>query len=188
MLIASVTTPNGVKLKKPSDGSTPRAHDVFDDDVGRGRDQGHHAADHHGHTQRHQQSFAFVSGIRGAHPVFRRRLFFTGSPVRQRGAEGLPDISWFHRDGSQMSDDDWKSRLGKSVARLLNGLGHPRASTRADDGSPTIRSCCASTLTMSRGNSFFLLESSGRYGFRSSTPRRSPAAGRIGTPSTRAPK
>jgi isoamylase len=34
-----------------------------------------------------------VSAIRAQHPVFRRRGFFDGMPVRRRGAEGLPDIT-----------------------------------------------------------------------------------------------
>jgi isoamylase len=71
-----------------------------------------------------------VSGIRGAHPVFRRRLFFTGLPVRRRGPEGLPDISWFHPDGSEMSDQDWESKFDKSVAVYLNGLGIPDLDAR----------------------------------------------------------
>jgi glycogen operon protein len=57
--------------------------------------------------------------------VFRRRRFFNGLPVRQRGAEGLPDISWFRPDGSEMSDEDWESGFGRSVAVYLNGLGIP---------------------------------------------------------------
>ena len=72
----------------------------------------------------------FVSGLRAAHPVFRRRLFFTGLPVRHRGAEGLPDISWFHPDGLEMSDGDWESRLGRSVAVYINGLGIPGLDAR----------------------------------------------------------
>ena len=66
-----------------------------------------------------------VSALRAAHPVFRRRRFFNGLPVRRRGAEGLPDISWFRPDGSEMSDEDWESGFGRSVAVYLNGLGIP---------------------------------------------------------------
>jgi isoamylase len=66
-----------------------------------------------------------VSALRAAHPVFRRRRFFNGLPVRRRGAEGLPDISWFRPDGSEMSDDDWEAGFGKSVSVYLNGLGIP---------------------------------------------------------------
>jgi glycogen operon protein len=71
-----------------------------------------------------------VTAIRAEHPVFRRRRFFTGAPVRVRGSEGLPDISWFRHDGSEMSDEDWDSGFGKSVAVFLNGLGVPGTDSR----------------------------------------------------------
>jgi isoamylase len=71
-----------------------------------------------------------VSALRAAHPVFRRRRFFTGLPVRRRGAEGQLDISWFRPDGSEMTDDDWGSGFGKSVAVYLNGLGIPDLDAR----------------------------------------------------------
>jgi glycogen operon protein len=71
-----------------------------------------------------------VSALRAAHPVFRRRRFFQGVPVRRRGTEGLPDISWFRPDGSEMSDEDWDSGFGKSVAVYLNGLGIPDLDAR----------------------------------------------------------
>jgi glycogen operon protein len=66
-----------------------------------------------------------VSGLRAAHPVFRRRRFFTGGPVRARGSAGVPDIAWFAPDGSEMSDEDWDSGFGKSVTVFLNGQGIP---------------------------------------------------------------
>jgi len=71
-----------------------------------------------------------VSALRAAHPVFRRRRFFDGLPVRRRGAEGMPDISWFQPDGSEMSDEDWDSGFGKSVAVYLNGQGIPDLDAR----------------------------------------------------------
>ena len=66
-----------------------------------------------------------VSALRAAHPVFRRRRFFSGRPVRQRGGAGLPDIAWFAPDGSEMSDEDWETAFAKSVAVYLNGQGIP---------------------------------------------------------------
>jgi isoamylase len=78
-----------------------------------------------------------VSALRAAHPVFRRRRFFDGLPVRIRGSERLPDISWFAPDGSEMSDEDWGSGFGKSVSVYLNGQGIPdldqRGSRVTDD-------------------------------------------------------
>ncbi|MGX9788963.1 glycogen debranching protein GlgX [Mycobacterium sp. MMS18-G62] len=66
-----------------------------------------------------------VSALRAAHPVFRRRRFFSGRPVRQRGGDGLPDIAWFAPDGSEMSDEDWETAFAKSVGVYLNGQGIP---------------------------------------------------------------
>jgi glycogen operon protein len=66
-----------------------------------------------------------VSALRAAHPVFRRRRFFSGRPVRRRGGVGLPDIAWFAPDGSEMSDEDWESGFAKSIAVYLNGQGIP---------------------------------------------------------------
>jgi isoamylase len=71
-----------------------------------------------------------VAALRAAHPVFRRRRFFNGLPVRRRGTDGQPDISWFRPDGSEMSDDDWGSGFGKSVAVYLNGQGIPELDAR----------------------------------------------------------
>ena len=66
-----------------------------------------------------------VSALRAAHPVFRRRRFFRGRPVRQREGGGLPDIEWFAPDGSEMTEEDWETGFAKSVAVYLNGQGIP---------------------------------------------------------------
>jgi glycogen operon protein len=66
-----------------------------------------------------------VSALRAAHPVFRRRRFFSGRPVRQREGGALPDIAWFAPDGSEMTEEDWESGFAKSVAVYLNGHGIP---------------------------------------------------------------
>jgi glycogen operon protein len=50
------------------------------------------------------------------HPVFRRRRWFHGRPIR-----GIEDIGWFRPDGSAMTDEDWDSGFAKSVAVFLNG-------------------------------------------------------------------
>ena len=73
-----------------------------------------------------------VSALRAAHPVFRRRRFFSGLPVRRRGAEGLPDISWFAPDGSEMTEEDWETAFAKSVAAYLNGQGIPDLDVRGN--------------------------------------------------------
>lgn len=66
-----------------------------------------------------------VAAIRTAHPVFRRRRFFTGRPVRARGSQDVPDVAFFTPSGSEMTDDDWNTAFGKSVAVYLNGQGIP---------------------------------------------------------------
>ncbi|MGD9619196.1 MAG: glycogen debranching protein GlgX [Mycolicibacterium sp.] len=71
-----------------------------------------------------------VAALRAAHPVFRRRRFFDGLPVRRRGSVQIPDISWFAPDGSEMSDEDWDSGFGKSIAVYLNGHGIPDLDAR----------------------------------------------------------
>jgi glycogen operon protein len=66
---------------------------------------------------------AQVSRLRREHPVFRRRRFFDGRPVRRGPNGGLPDIGWFAPDGQEMSEEDWEAGFGKSVAVYLNGQG-----------------------------------------------------------------
>jgi isoamylase len=66
-----------------------------------------------------------VSALRGNHPVFRRRRFFSGKPLGRRGQDGLPDIAWFTPEGAEMTDEDWGAGFAKSVAVFLNGHGIP---------------------------------------------------------------
>jgi glycogen operon protein len=56
--------------------------------------------------------------IRAAHPVFRRRRWFKGRPVR---GLGVTDIGWFRPDGAEMTDTDWQHDHAKSFAVFLNG-------------------------------------------------------------------
>ena len=56
--------------------------------------------------------------LQAAHPVFRRRRWFKGRPVR--GA-GVSDIAWFRPDGGEMSDEDWQQPHAKSFGVFLNG-------------------------------------------------------------------
>src|ERR1700744_1802031 len=71
-----------------------------------------------------------VTALRANHPVFRRRRFFSGKPVGRRGQDGLPDISWFAPDGSEMTDEDWGAGFAKSVTVFLNGHGIPARDPR----------------------------------------------------------
>ena len=71
-----------------------------------------------------------VSRLRREHPIFRRRRFFDGRPVRR--GERLPDIAWFTPDGAAMTEEDWDSGFGRSVAAYLNGEGIPDRDPRGE--------------------------------------------------------
>jgi isoamylase len=70
-----------------------------------------------------------VSALRHAHPVFRRRRFFQGRPLR---GSDVADIGWFTPDGSTMGDDDWESGFAKSVMVYLNGEAIPEPDARGE--------------------------------------------------------
>lgn len=59
--------------------------------------------------------------LRTSHPVFRRRRFFAGRPIRW-GDQAL-DIAWLTPAGEEMTSADWDSGFGKSLAVFLNGDG-----------------------------------------------------------------
>jgi isoamylase len=59
-------------------------------------------------------------GLRNSHPVFRRRRWFQGRPLR-----GTPDIVWLKSDGTEMSEDDWNAAHTTSIGVFLNGDGIP---------------------------------------------------------------
>jgi isoamylase len=63
-----------------------------------------------------------VVQLRAEHPVFRRRRFFQGLPIR---GGGLSDIGWFRPDGEEMTDDDWQVGFAKSLGVFLNGDAIP---------------------------------------------------------------
>ncbi|ROZ88815.1 glycogen debranching protein GlgX [Gordonia sp. OPL2] len=73
--------------------------------------------------------------LRTAHPVFRRRRFFAGKPIRW-GDQAL-DIVWLTPGGETMTSADWDSGFGKSLAVFLNGDGigekDERGETVTDD-------------------------------------------------------
>jgi isoamylase len=73
-----------------------------------------------------------VSQLRREHPVFRRRRFFDGRPVRRGAGAPLPDIAWFTPDSREMSEEDWEAGFGKSVAAFLNGEGIPDRNARGE--------------------------------------------------------
>jgi isoamylase len=54
--------------------------------------------------------------LRREHPVFRRRRWFQGRPLR-----GTPDIVWLKPDGSEMTESDWTQSHETCVGLFLNG-------------------------------------------------------------------
>jgi len=72
--------------------------------------------------------------LRREHPVFRRRRWFQGRPIR---GKGVLDIAWFRPDGEEMSDEDWEAGHAKSLAVFLYGreLGSDRRGERIEDAS-----------------------------------------------------
>ena len=55
-----------------------------------------------------------------SHPVFSRRRFFQGLPIK---GEGLQDIAWFKPDGEEMKEENWRHDFAKSLAVYVNGRG-----------------------------------------------------------------
>jgi len=60
-----------------------------------------------------------VTSLRKNHPVFRRRRFFEGEPIRT--ADEVRDIAWLTPSGREMSHEDWGMAFDKCVAVFLNG-------------------------------------------------------------------
>jgi isoamylase len=72
--------------------------------------------------------------LRQQHPVFRRRRWFQGRPLR---GEDITDVAWLRPDGTPMDDEDWHDSLARSLQVFLNGNGiatpDPRGNRIVDD-------------------------------------------------------
>ncbi|HWD08621.1 MAG TPA: glycogen debranching protein GlgX [Actinomycetota bacterium] len=66
--------------------------------------------------------------VRLEHPVFHRRRWFQGRPIRGGGVE---DIIWFRHDGVEMSDEDWDDNH-HSLTIVLNGDALAEADARGE--------------------------------------------------------
>src|SRR5262249_10132235 len=77
---------------------------------------------------------AGVSAIRTAHPVFRRRRFFSGRGLVRGAGSGaeLGDIAWFTPAGQEMTEEDWNSGFGQSIVVFLNGDAIPDVDERGE--------------------------------------------------------
>jgi isoamylase len=71
-----------------------------------------------------------VTEFRKRHPVFRRRRFFAGKPIRKGGE--LRDIAWFTPSGEEMKEQNWDDGFGKSIVVFLNGEGIPDLDQRGE--------------------------------------------------------
>ncbi|WP_435854223.1 glycogen debranching protein GlgX [Streptomyces subrutilus] len=71
--------------------------------------------------------------LRHAHPVLRRRAFFSGRP---QGADGLRDLAWFTPAGAEMTERDWYAPAA-ALGMYLSGRDIPGRDERgrqvADD-------------------------------------------------------
>jgi isoamylase len=63
--------------------------------------------------------------LRRDHPVFRRRRWFQGQPLR-----GIVDIGWCRPDGQEMDDEDWGNHHARSIGVYLNGQCIPSKDPR----------------------------------------------------------
>jgi isoamylase len=68
--------------------------------------------------------------LRKKHPVFRRRRFFAGKPIRT--GEQVRDIAWLTSAGEEMTPEDWGAAFGKSIAVFLNGEAIPEPNSRGE--------------------------------------------------------
>ncbi|WP_394341256.1 hypothetical protein [Pedobacter namyangjuensis] len=65
--------------------------------------------------------FAFVKtliSLRKQHPVFSRKKWFRGEPIR---GLGVKDIQWFQPDGTEMEDHNWDKDFARSLGVFLSG-------------------------------------------------------------------
>jgi len=66
-----------------------------------------------------QDLIDFVSeliNIRKEHPVFHRRRWYHGRPIR-----GMADIAWLKPNAQPMKEQDWQTTIAKSLSVYLNG-------------------------------------------------------------------
>lgn len=59
-----------------------------------------------------------VISIKKEHPVFCRKRWFKGRPIKGVGVE---DIAWFLPEGTEMTEENWSHDFAKSLAVYLNG-------------------------------------------------------------------
>ncbi len=65
--------------------------------------------------------------LRREHPVFRRRHFFQGRPIR---GSGIKDIMWLKPDGVEMSEEEWQHDYARCLGVVLSGEGMTESDER----------------------------------------------------------
>jgi glycogen operon protein len=58
--------------------------------------------------------------LRHQHPLFGRRRFFQGRPIR---GSGVKDILWLKPDGQEMTDEEWGQAYARCLGMFLSGEG-----------------------------------------------------------------
>jgi isoamylase len=79
-------------------------------------------------ARRDEDLLAFTTGLialRRDHPVFHRRRWFQGRPLR-----GTADIVWVKPDGTEMTEADWNEHHETCVGMFLNGEAIPSPGPR----------------------------------------------------------
>jgi glycogen operon protein len=63
-----------------------------------------------------------LAQLRREHPIFRRRGWFQGRPIRKpKHGPALPDIAWLTPGGDEMTDEHWEHDLSRSLQVYLDG-------------------------------------------------------------------
>lgn len=73
-----------------------------------------------------------VTALRKQHPVFRRRRFFEGEPIRS--GDEVRDIAWLNPSSREMTHEDWGESFHKCVAVFLNGDAITAPNARGERG------------------------------------------------------
>ncbi len=100
--------------------------------------------------------FAFAAELvafRRRHPVFRRHRFLTGERV---GGSALKDIAWFHPEGREMTEAEWKKPRAATLGWLLAG---DALDWRDERGTPVCDDSFLILLNAAREASRFVLPS-----------------------------
>jgi len=72
-------------------------------------------------TPEDKDLLAFVTRLiqlRHLHPIFHRRNFFQGRPIR---GSGIKDIHWLTPEGTEMSDEEWSQHFARCLGVFLSG-------------------------------------------------------------------